>query len=150
MRALPLFAALAISALTAPTLCAAPSENTAVLATLQKLFDGMATRNATGMLDAAPAEASVVLLRDGKLERVTMSDFANHVSQSKQKFEERIHAPVVHVDRDLAVVWAPYEFLLDGKVDHCGTDAFSLAKVGDRWVITGIADNGGKDCKEGE
>jgi hypothetical protein len=147
MRALPLILALSATLLAAGTVRAAPADEAAVLAPLHKLFDGMARRDTAAMLAAAPATTGVVLLREGKLQQVTMKDFAGHVAQGRQTFEERIHDPVVHVDRDLAVVWAPYEFLLDGKVDHCGTDAFTLAKLAGGWVITGIADNGRKDCK---
>lgn len=148
MRFIPLVSSAALAMLSVSTAYAAPAESKVVLASLQSFFDGMAARDANAMLAVAPATTGVVLLRDGKLENATMSDFAAHVSQSKQKFEERIHSPVVHIDRDLAVVWAPYEFLLDGKVDHCGTDAFTLAKIDGRWIITGIADNGSKDCKK--
>ena len=34
---------------------------------------------------------------------------------------------LVRIDHDLAVVWAPFEFLVDGRVDHCGTDLFNLS-----------------------
>lgn len=33
---------------------------------------------------------------------------------------------VVRIDNDTAVVWVPYKFFIDNKVDHCGTDLLSL------------------------
>jgi hypothetical protein len=52
----------------------------------------------------------------------------------------------VRVDHDLAVVWAPFDFLVDGKVDHCGTDLFNLVRTEGKWLIASIADTGRKDC----
>ena len=54
--------------------------------------------------------------------------------------------PLVRIDNDLAVVWAPFEFLVDGKVDHCGTDLFNLVRVDGQWIIASVADTGRKDC----
>ena len=50
----------------------------------------------------------------------------------------------MRIDNDLAVVWAPFEFLVDGKVDHCGTDLFYLARVDGKWLIAAVADIDGK------
>jgi hypothetical protein len=54
----------------------------------------------------------------------------------------------VRIDNDLAVVWAPFDFLVDGKVDHCGTDLFNLVRVDGKWLIASVADTGRKDCSE--
>ena len=37
---------------------------------------------------------------------------------SKVAIEERIHDPIIKIDNDLAVVWAPFDFYADGKVDR--------------------------------
>jgi hypothetical protein len=44
------------------------------------------------------------------------------------------------------VVWAPFDFLIDGKVDHCGTDLFNLVRIDGRWIIAAVADTGTKTC----
>jgi hypothetical protein len=36
---------------------------------------------------------------------------------------------------DLAHVWAPYELRDNGKVVHCGIDAFDLVKIGGAWRV---------------
>jgi hypothetical protein len=48
---------------------------------------------------------------------------------------ERFWAPTVLVRGGIAVVWAPYEFWIDGKTSHCGVDAFNFIKVDDEWRI---------------
>lgn len=40
---------------------------------------------------------------------------------------------------DLAVLWAPYEFQLNGKTTHCGVDVFNLLKSDGRWKIAGAS-----------
>jgi hypothetical protein len=61
----------------------------------------------------------MVLMRDGKPTQLTFDAFADIVGKpGKAQIEERIHDPLVRVDNDLAVVWAPFDFLVDGKVDH--------------------------------
>ncbi|KAJ7199652.1 hypothetical protein GGX14DRAFT_373041 [Mycena pura] len=52
--------------------------------------------------------------------------------------------PVVLVDREIAMAWTPYEFLVDGTLDHVGTDIWSLVKQDGRWLITGLVDNSRK------
>ncbi len=55
-------------------------------------------------------------------------------------FEELIRNPVVQVDGDLATVWVEYQVLLNGSLSHCGTDAFHLIRVGERWKLLNVSD----------
>ncbi len=64
----------------------------------------------------------------------------------KDPRDHRIHNPLVRIDNDLAVVWATFDFLVDGKVDHCGTDLFNLVRIDGRWMIASVADTGTKAC----
>jgi len=145
-NATKLAAALCMSAL-AVTLAAATPEEDAVLAPIHALFDGMAHRDAAAIRAAALPGAILILMRDGKPAQMTVEAFADRVGKpSKTQIEERIHDPLIKIDNDLAVVWAPFEFLADGKVDHCGTDLFNLLKIDGKWTIASVADTGRKDC----
>jgi len=118
-----------------------------VLAAMDAMFHGMAARDAGAIKAAAIPGAVLVLMRDGKPEQMTIEAFADRVGKpSKTQIEERIHDPLVRVDHDLAMVWAPFEFLVDGKPDHCGTDLFNLVRTNGNWLIAGIADTGSKNC----
>ena len=128
------------------TLAATPEEQ-AVLAPIQAMFDGMAKRDATAIKEPTLPGGVMVLMRDGKPTQMTFEDFANRVGKpGKTQIEERIHDPLVRIDNDLAMVWAPFEFLSDGKVDHCGTDLFNLVRKDGKWLIASVADTGRKDC----
>jgi hypothetical protein len=126
---------------------AATPEEQAVLAPVQALFDGMAHRDATAIRAPLLPGGSLVLMRDGKPVRMSFDDFATHLAHpGTTQIEERIHDPLIRIDNDLAVVWAPFEFLSDGKVDHCGTDLFNLVRQNGQWFISSIADTGRKTC----
>ena len=119
----------------------------AVLAPITAMFDAMAKRDAAAIKKPLLPGGGMVLMRDGKPIQMTFDAFADLVGKpGKAKTEERIHDPLVRIDNDLAVVWAPFEFLVDGKVDHCGTDLFNLVRADGKWLIASVADTGRKDC----
>ena len=123
------------------------AEQQAVLAPITQMFDGMAQRDAATIKKPLLTGGTMVLMRDGKPTQMTFEDFANRVGKpGTTHIEERIHDPLVRIDHDLAVVWAPFEFLVDGKVDHCGTDLFNLVHTDGKWLIASVADTGRKDC----
>ena len=129
----------------ATSLQAARPEEQAVLAPVKALFDGMAKRDSAAIKDPLLPGGMMVLMRDGKPIQMTFEDFADRVGKpATTRIEERIHDPLVRIDRDLAMVWAPFEFLVDGKVDHCGTDLFNLIRTNGKWLIAGVAR---KDCR---
>ena len=123
------------------------AEEQAVLAPVTQLFDGMAKRDAAAIKKPLLSGGTMVLMRDGKPSQMTFEDFADRVGKpGTTHIQERIHDPLVRMDHDLAVVWAPFEFLVDDKVDHCGTDLFVLVHTDGQWVIASVADTGRKDC----
>ena len=129
------------------SLHAATPEEQAVLAPIQAMFDGMAKRDAEAIKKPLLPGGTMVLMRDGKPVQMAFADFADRVGKpGTTQIEERIHDPLVRIDHDLAVVWAPFEFLVNGKVDHCGTDLFNLVQTDGKWLIASVADTGRKDC----
>ena len=145
---LPAVLALAIAAgFLMSSLHAATPEEQAVLAPVTALFDGMAKRDAAAMKKPLLPGGTLVLMRDGKPVQMTFDAFVERVARpGTTQIEERIHDPLVRIDNDLAVVWAPFEFLADGKVDHCGTDLFNLVRADGKWLIASIADTGRNNC----
>lgn len=111
------------------------------------LFDGMAKRDPVAMKATLLPGGTLVLMRDGKPAQMTFDAFVERVARpGTTRIEERIHNPLVRIDHDLAVVWAPFEFLTNGKVDHCGTDLFNLVRVNGKWLIASVADTGRSNC----
>jgi Putative lumazine-binding len=143
--ALAIFAASA--ALLAPSLHALTPEEQAVVAPIQAMFDGMSKRDAAAIKAPTLPGGTMVLMRDGKPDQMTFEAFADRVGKpGKAAIEERIHDPIIHIDNDLAVVWAPFDFFVDGKVNHCGTDLINLVHTDGKWIIASVADTSRKDC----
>lgn len=125
----------------------APPQQAPVLVPIHALFDGMSARDAAAITASALPGAVLVLMRDGKPARMTIEAFAEYIAKpATTHIEERIHDPLVRIDHDLAVVWAPFEFRVDGKPDHCGTDLFALVRTDGKWLVASIADTGNKEC----
>ena len=125
------------------------AEQQAVMAPITQMFDGMENRDAAMIKKPLLSGGTMVLMRDGKPVQMTFENFADRVGKpGTTHIQERIHDPLVRIDHDLAVVWAPFEFLVDGKVDHCGTDLFNLVHTDGKWVIASIADTGRNDCAQ--
>ena len=139
--------ALAVPSIVVADPAAADPQDLAVLAPVDAMFHGMTERDPAAIKAAALPGTVLVLMRDGNPAQMTIEAFAERVSRpGKTRIEERIHDPLVRIDHDLAMVWAPFEFLVDGKPDHCGTDLFNLVHTDGKWLIAGIADTGSKLC----
>ncbi|HEX4007427.1 MAG TPA: nuclear transport factor 2 family protein [Acidobacteriaceae bacterium] len=124
---------------------AKPDEH-AVLVPVNALFDGLDKRDAAEIEASAIPGATFVSMQYGTLEQITFEQFAQRVGVGTTHIDERIHDPLVRVDNDLAVVWAPFEFRIDGKLDHCGTDLFSLVHNNGTWLIGSLSATLRKDC----
>jgi len=132
-----LAAALALG-LATPAL-AADADETAILAQVQRFFDGLGSGDAAAMEAALLPDAMLTAQRvqaDGKvsLSRRPGSTFVAGVA-GQTGLNERMWDPVVMRRGPIAMVWAPYEFQLAGKTTHCGIDVFDMVKVDGTWKI---------------
>ncbi len=139
-------AVLSASLLTAPLFAATPAEQ-AVLTPIQAFFDGMAKRDAAAIKAVSLPGGTFLSMRDGKPTQTSLEAFADRIAKpAPTSILERIHDPIIHIDSDLAVVWAPYEFVIDGKVNNCGIDLFNLVRNDGKWVVASISFTSRKDC----
>ena len=117
-----------------------------VLATIETFLRGLRTKDTTLMAQQMDSLTRLTLLRplpNGGSRVVVMSgmEFIRNVSRPDQPaIDEPIRNPVVQVDGDLATVWAEYQVIIDGRVSHCGHDAFHLARLAGRWKILNVSD----------
>jgi hypothetical protein len=106
----------------------------------------MAKRNPSSIEASAIPGATFVSIQYGALHQMTFAQLAQRIGTETAHIDERIHDPLVRVDNDLAVVWAPFEFRIDGKLDHCGTDLFSLVHIEGKWLIGSLSATLRRDC----
>lgn len=119
------------------------SEEGQAMAPVNMLFDGLAKRDATIVLAALRPDATATVASekpDGtrSVRRLTAADFAAGIKPGPERFEERLLDPAIEIDGDIAMVWSPYVFLIDGKVHHCGVDHFDLVRENGSWKIANV------------
>lgn len=65
----------------------------------------------------------------------------------EQVWKEELLDYAVQIDGDLAQVWTPYRFSLNGDFSHCGANAFTLVQTNEGWKIQSLIDSRRKaDC----
>jgi len=126
--------------------CYAADQEAQVMEPIHHFFDAFGRQDKGGMLAVVAPNIEITSMHQGALHRLSIDSLADAIATHRGgSLAERIHDPQVHIDNDLAVVWAPYKFSRDGRVDHCGTDVFTLGRIDGRWLIIGLSDNERKD-----
>lgn len=74
---------------------------------------------------------------DGKMTPRARSNaqWVERAGKATVKLHERYWSPKIMIHRDMAVVWAPYSFDVDGKRSHCGIDVFDLIRIDGEWKV---------------
>lgn len=136
-------AAIALIAATAPTPAAAQGD-AGPMAAVEQIFEGMRTAN-PGMVRevfAPDARFAVLDRRNGpaRLAVQGVDGWIAAIGESGGQWNEQIYDVVVHIDRDMASIWAPYTFYLDGGLRHCGINSIELLRGADGWKVTQLSD----------
>jgi hypothetical protein len=121
------------------------TEEQAVLAPINQLFAAIAAKDGARILAQVRGDGrvtSVVAERSGG-QPVKSSSWAEFAARFKPGegpvLEERlVGAPAIEVDGDIAMVWSPYVFFVDGKLSHCGIDHFDLVRDAGQWKVLNI------------
>lgn len=124
------------------SLCAqtADAERQAVIRTVERTFEAMASRDAAAVASWLLPGARLFAVRpDGIVSVSSGEEFAARIAAMKEVPRERMWNPVVQVSGRLAALWAAYDFHRDGKFSHCGVDAVQLVKTPEGWKIASIA-----------
>jgi len=120
----------------------AAEEEEVILATAQRLLDTVANRDKEGMSEILLPEGCATQSRDHQISHTRLRDFPEKIPGGTERLEERFYNPLVRVDDDIAMVWAQYDFLVEGEVHHWGTNILSFLKKDGLWRVSAIADNG--------
>lgn len=148
-------AALAAAAVASPPVAPAhpapqaPSEEDAVVAVVQRLFDAMNANDGEMAASVFHPDARLGRADDDGIAFSSADGIVAAIGRPKERvWEEPIWDWAVHVDGRLAQMWTKYAFYLDGEFSHCGTDAFELYKTPDAgWQVTQLVDTSRtEDC----
>ncbi len=111
-----------------------------VLGAVDSLFDAMAKHDVEASRKLiVPGASFVVVKPDGTVAMEHDTDYLDSLARHKEAFRERIWNAQVTVQGDIAQVWAPYDFHLDGKLSHCGIDSFSMVRTAEGWRVAGVS-----------
>ena len=121
----------------------AGTDEAAVMAPVNALLAAIAARDGAQVLPHVLPEGGVITAftkPDGTAgyQRKGWATWAADLKPGAERYQERFTDPAIEVDGDIAMVWGPYELLIDGKIAHCGYDHFDLVRDGGQWKIANI------------
>jgi hypothetical protein len=127
-----------------------PRDRAAVLAVVQRLFDGMRAGDSGAVRATFHPQAllATTLTREGAATvRIdTVDAFVRAVgTPHPEVWDERVRKTRVELDGPLASVWAEYSFYAGAKFSHCGIDTFQIARDGNAWRIVALMDTRRRD-----
>ncbi|MDA1334121.1 MAG: hypothetical protein O2797_07860, partial [Bacteroidetes bacterium] len=62
----------------------------------------------------------------------------SQVAGASDAFHERMFESTVHIQDGIAMIWADYDFHVNGTFSHCGVDTFSLVKTPEGWKVASL------------
>lgn len=108
---------------------------------VQRLFDAMSTHDAAPARQLFTADAMLFSVRpDGTAAALPYEKWLERWAANKDVWLERTWNPTILEHDPIAVIWAEYDFHLNGKFSHCGVDSFQLLKTAAGWRIAAISD----------
>lgn len=119
-------------------------DTAAVVATLQTFLDAIAKQDSALARSVLMTGSVLAGARsDGsppRLPRVRAGlDDAQRIGVASTETKlERIWSPKVMIDGPMAMVWAPYDFHVNGKFTHCGIDTATMFHDGTRWRMLSL------------
>jgi hypothetical protein len=114
------------------------------LAVINKLWEAMTAHKPADIVALHTPEAQLVAImknKEGKSVNRTFKaeDFSKNFAEKKAEILEDMYAPKVEVHGDFAQVWGRYVFFVNGKILHCGVNAFHLVRTDAGWRIAGAS-----------
>jgi hypothetical protein len=114
-----------------------------VMAPVNAALAGIAAHDAGAVRAVIDPDGGATVVSDQPGGSVTVKhlswdDFLAGLKPSTDTYEERLTDPAVETDGDVAMVWSPYVFYLNGKAHHCGTDHFDLIHQATGWKLLNV------------
>jgi hypothetical protein len=138
----PLFCLIVL--LFAATPASAQDAQAEVRAVVDGMFDAMRARDTTAFRSALHPDFRLVItsFREGQpFHRVITGDaFIASIGRATSVLDERIANVEIRIDDNLASVWNDFSFYVDGVLDHCGVDSFTIVRTTEGWKVIHVAD----------
>ena len=117
-----------------------PGEEAAVLEATDRYFKAISEKDYAAQASMQTSDGMTYQWRptsDGGMHITAHpNSYWSHPSRDDGRvIRERYWSPSVMIRGGIAVVWAPYEFWIDGKTNHCGIDVLDFVKVDGKWLV---------------
>lgn len=122
------------------------SQEKEIQKTIDDFFVGLNTKDTTAIKKQCYKEVIVQTIHKTKLgnqlKTDNFKDFLVSISAIPTEviIEEKILSYKIEFDGNLAHVWTPYEFYVNGSISHKGVNSFTLFKESNDWQIIHIID----------
>lgn len=134
MSAMRPLAALALALAVATPALAADAEEAAIRAQVDRIFAAMKAGDAAALEAVVYPDGVLTVVGPDGVRRVPFRDWMSRVA-GRPGVEERIWDAKILRRGDMAVVWAPFDLKIDGKLSHCGFDSIDLVKAQGTWKV---------------
>ncbi|HKS06695.1 MAG TPA: nuclear transport factor 2 family protein [Gemmatimonadaceae bacterium] len=127
----------------APSASAQTADSVAIIAVVQKLFDGMRKKDTTSMRALFVPQARMLGLRgDSAVSASPVDGWLTSIARNPTgpMADEKTWGYEVRVDGNIAQAWMQYALYVDTTFRHCGVDAFDLVKLRGEWKIVSVMD----------
>jgi hypothetical protein len=121
-------------------------EEKAIKQSISVFFEGLQTSDTLKIQSICHKEMKLQSIMEkntvGGLSFQSNSEFYKSVAAIPKnlKIEERLLSYKIQVDGSMAHVWTPYEFYVNEKQSHIGTNSFTLLLENNIWKIVHIID----------
>lgn len=115
------------------------SDTAAVIATVQRLFDALETRDSVAGVATFHPSATILVVAGTPttVTQTTPGALVGGIARSTAgTFKERIFDTEVRIDGDVAQLWAYFTVHIGKAFSRCGTDAMTLVRVDGAWKIS--------------
>lgn len=117
------------------------ADEQAVMDVFQAFLAGMERRQPASLLDLILPDGMMTRVSNGEVKQVTLAGLLDiFPKEGTSVLEERIYDPLVRTEGDIAIIWCAYDFRVDGRITHSGSNIVNLARVDGRWLISGLSD----------
>lgn len=118
-----------------------PAEESAVLAAMDRFLAAISANDRQALAAMQTPDGMTYQWRpgaDGGMEIAARpnSYWSNPARNDGRTYRERYWSPTVLIRGGIAVVWAPYEFWIDGQTTHCGIDVIDFVKMDGKWLVS--------------
>ena len=122
------------------------SEEDAIKEVIATFFKGLHTGDSAVVSKTFHKDIKIQTTTTRKGKKVLITDTKKKLLKSiadknpAHVYFEKLLAINVQIDGNLAAVWTPYEFYLNGTFSHCGANSFQLFNNNGLWQIIYLVD----------